>query len=180
MKESCCCLGFLLPRLQGKSLHMPTSSLPPYDNMTEESAFSNPIYEAGVSMDSLNFRDVDSQNTVVLSWAMFHDPVELSRCRLNRPARSHHPRLWAALSFHVKPPEGALHPHHQHSSTEAQLLFLNMTDPTETLPLSGLLVLLSIPKYLSTHAPSCIISMSCYLCLSVFKTFHPSDLKIVI
>ena len=46
---------------------MPTSSLPPYDNMTEESAFSNPIYEAGVSMDSLNFRDVDSQNTVVLS-----------------------------------------------------------------------------------------------------------------
>ncbi|XP_031428139.1 seizure protein 6 isoform X1 [Clupea harengus] len=54
-------------KLQGKSLHMPTSSLPPYDNMTEESAFSNPIYEAGVSMDSLNFRDVDSQNTVVLS-----------------------------------------------------------------------------------------------------------------
>lgn len=56
-----------LPRLQGKPLHLSTSSLPPYDNMTEESAFSNPIYETGVSMDALNLRDVDSQNTIVLS-----------------------------------------------------------------------------------------------------------------
>ncbi|XP_072514251.1 seizure protein 6 homolog isoform X1 [Salminus brasiliensis] len=54
-------------KLQGKTLHLPTSSLPPYDNMTEESAFDNPIYETGVSMDALNLRDVDSQNTVVLS-----------------------------------------------------------------------------------------------------------------
>uniref|UniRef100_A0A3B1JU50 Seizure related 6 homolog n=1 Tax=Astyanax mexicanus TaxID=7994 RepID=A0A3B1JU50_ASTMX len=51
----------------GKTLHLPSSSLPPYDNMTEESAFDNPIYETGVSMDALNLRDVDSQNTVVLS-----------------------------------------------------------------------------------------------------------------
>uniref|UniRef100_A0A3B4URY3 Seizure related 6 homolog n=1 Tax=Seriola dumerili TaxID=41447 RepID=A0A3B4URY3_SERDU len=35
-------------KLQGKSIRMPTSS-PPYDNMTEESAFDNPIYESGVS-----------------------------------------------------------------------------------------------------------------------------------
>ncbi|XP_041949344.1 seizure protein 6 homolog isoform X1 [Alosa sapidissima] len=54
-------------KLQGKPLQMPTSSLPPYDNMTEESAFSNPIYETGVSMDALNLRDVDSENTIVLS-----------------------------------------------------------------------------------------------------------------
>lgn len=33
-------------KLQGKSVRMPTSS-PPYDNMTEESAFDNPIYESG-------------------------------------------------------------------------------------------------------------------------------------
>ncbi|XP_067350730.1 seizure protein 6 homolog isoform X2 [Channa argus] len=33
-------------KLQGKSIRMPTS-LPPYDNMTEESAFDNPIYESG-------------------------------------------------------------------------------------------------------------------------------------
>lgn len=39
----------------------------PYDNMAEESAFDNPVYETGVSMDALNLRDVDSQNTVVLS-----------------------------------------------------------------------------------------------------------------
>ncbi|XP_063060309.1 seizure protein 6 [Engraulis encrasicolus] len=55
-------------KLQGKSLHMPsTSSLPPYDNMTEESAFGNPIYESGVSMDAMDLRDVDSHNTIVLS-----------------------------------------------------------------------------------------------------------------
>uniref|UniRef100_A0A8C4HJH2 Seizure related 6 homolog a n=1 Tax=Dicentrarchus labrax TaxID=13489 RepID=A0A8C4HJH2_DICLA len=35
-------------KLQGKSIRMPTSS-PPYDNMTEESAFDNPVYECGVS-----------------------------------------------------------------------------------------------------------------------------------
>ncbi|XP_071317187.1 seizure protein 6 homolog isoform X2 [Trachinotus anak] len=53
-------------KLQGKSFRMPTSS-PPYDNMTEESAFDNPIYESGVSTDVMNMQDVDSQNTSVLS-----------------------------------------------------------------------------------------------------------------
>ncbi|KAM6907064.1 seizure protein 6 homolog [Xenentodon cancila] len=53
-------------KLQGKSIRMPTSS-PPYDNMTEESAFDNPIYESGVSTDVMSMRDVDSQNTSVLS-----------------------------------------------------------------------------------------------------------------
>ncbi|KAM4545522.1 seizure protein 6 homolog isoform 1-T3 [Odontesthes bonariensis] len=33
-------------KLKGKTIRMPTSS-PPYDNMTEESAFDNPIYESG-------------------------------------------------------------------------------------------------------------------------------------
>lgn len=33
-------------KLQGKTIRMPTSS-PPYDNMTEESAFDNPVYESG-------------------------------------------------------------------------------------------------------------------------------------
>lgn len=61
------CISVSLTRLQGKTPHLPGSSLPPYDNMTEESAFDNPIYETGVSMDALNLRDVDSQNTVVLS-----------------------------------------------------------------------------------------------------------------
>uniref|UniRef100_A0AAR2LTW4 Seizure related 6 homolog a n=1 Tax=Pygocentrus nattereri TaxID=42514 RepID=A0AAR2LTW4_PYGNA len=60
-------LCFFPCRVQGKTLQLPSSSLPPYDNMTEESAFDNPIYETGVSMDALNLRDVDSQNTVVLS-----------------------------------------------------------------------------------------------------------------
>uniref|UniRef100_A0A3Q2NST9 Seizure related 6 homolog n=1 Tax=Fundulus heteroclitus TaxID=8078 RepID=A0A3Q2NST9_FUNHE len=41
------CFSTLRSRLQGKSVRMPTSS-PPYDNMTEESAFDNPIYESGV------------------------------------------------------------------------------------------------------------------------------------
>ncbi|CAG5878038.1 unnamed protein product [Menidia menidia] len=53
-------------KLQGKSIRMPTSS-PPYDNMTEESAFENPIYESGVSTDVMSMQDVDSQNTSVLS-----------------------------------------------------------------------------------------------------------------
>uniref|UniRef100_A0AAQ5XML7 Seizure related 6 homolog a n=1 Tax=Amphiprion ocellaris TaxID=80972 RepID=A0AAQ5XML7_AMPOC len=53
-------------KLQGKSIRMPTSS-PPYDNMTEESAFDNPIYESGVSTDVMSMQDVDSQNTSVLS-----------------------------------------------------------------------------------------------------------------
>uniref|UniRef100_A0A8C7YPD0 Seizure related 6 homolog a n=1 Tax=Oryzias sinensis TaxID=183150 RepID=A0A8C7YPD0_9TELE len=53
-------------KLQGKSLRMQTSS-PPYDNMTEESAFDNPIYESGVSTDVMSMQDVDSQNTSVLS-----------------------------------------------------------------------------------------------------------------
>uniref|UniRef100_A0A8C7KI91 Seizure related 6 homolog n=1 Tax=Oncorhynchus kisutch TaxID=8019 RepID=A0A8C7KI91_ONCKI len=46
------CLFVSVPlRLQGKTIRMPTSSLPPYDNMTEESAFNNPIYDKGVSTD---------------------------------------------------------------------------------------------------------------------------------
>uniref|UniRef100_A0A3Q1IAC8 Seizure related 6 homolog a n=1 Tax=Anabas testudineus TaxID=64144 RepID=A0A3Q1IAC8_ANATE len=53
-------------KLQGKSIRMPTS-LPPYDNMTEESAFDNPVYESGVSTDVMSMQDVDSQNTSVLS-----------------------------------------------------------------------------------------------------------------
>ncbi|XP_034745529.1 seizure protein 6 homolog isoform X6 [Etheostoma cragini] len=53
-------------KLQGKTIRMPTSS-PPYDNMTEESAFNNPIYESGVSTDVMSMQDVDSQNTSVLS-----------------------------------------------------------------------------------------------------------------
>lgn len=57
---------YSLLRLQGKSIRMPTSS-PPYDNMTEESAFDNPVYESGVSTDVMSMQDVDSQNTSVLS-----------------------------------------------------------------------------------------------------------------
>ncbi|KAM9846370.1 seizure protein 6 homolog [Aulostomus maculatus] len=53
-------------KLQGKSIGMP-ASLPPYDNMTEESAFDNPIYDSGVSTDVMSMQDVDSQNTSVLS-----------------------------------------------------------------------------------------------------------------
>nr|XP_046267074.1 seizure protein 6 homolog isoform X1 [Scatophagus argus] len=53
-------------KLQGKSIRMPTSS-PPYDNMTEESAFDNPVYESGVSTDVMSMQNVDSQNTSVLS-----------------------------------------------------------------------------------------------------------------
>lgn len=68
---------FLSPRLQGKSIRMPTSS-PPYDNMTEESAFDNPVYESGVSTDDVSMRDVDSHNTSVLSWS---PPIWLPSCR---------------------------------------------------------------------------------------------------
>ncbi|CAL8267215.1 unnamed protein product [Merluccius merluccius] len=53
-------------KLQGKSVSMP-SSLPPYDNMTEESAFDNPVYERGVSTEGMNLQDVASHNTSVLS-----------------------------------------------------------------------------------------------------------------
>ncbi|XP_037543989.1 seizure protein 6 homolog [Nematolebias whitei] len=53
-------------KLQGKSIRMPTSS-PPYDNMTEESAFDNPVYESGVSTDVMSMQDVESQDTSVLS-----------------------------------------------------------------------------------------------------------------
>ncbi|XP_034034667.1 seizure protein 6 homolog [Thalassophryne amazonica] len=53
-------------KLQGKSIRMPTSS-PPYNNMAEESAFDNPAYESGVSTDVMSMRDVESQNTAVLS-----------------------------------------------------------------------------------------------------------------
>ncbi|XP_061659300.1 seizure protein 6-like [Syngnathoides biaculeatus] len=53
-------------KLQGKSISVPASS-PPYDNMAEESAFDNPIYDRGVSTDVMTMRAVDSQNTSVLS-----------------------------------------------------------------------------------------------------------------
>ncbi|XP_065116659.1 seizure protein 6 homolog isoform X2 [Paramisgurnus dabryanus] len=52
---------------QSKTFRLPGSSSPPYDNMTEESAFDNPVYETGVSMDDLNLRNVGSHNTIVLS-----------------------------------------------------------------------------------------------------------------
>ncbi|XP_056127247.1 seizure protein 6 isoform X1 [Rhinichthys klamathensis goyatoka] len=52
---------------QSKTLQLPGLSSPPYDNMTEESAFDNPVYETGVSMDAMNLRDVGSHNTIVLS-----------------------------------------------------------------------------------------------------------------
>lgn len=67
---------------------MPTS-LPPYDNMTEESAFDNPVYESGVSTDVMSMQDVDSQNTSVLSWSPSHLAVIL-------------------LSSHGSPAEGIL------------------------------------------------------------------------
>ncbi|KAG9333631.1 hypothetical protein JZ751_010782, partial [Albula glossodonta] len=52
-------------KIQGKTFRLPMSSTPPYDHMTVESAFDNPIYETGVSTDVMNLRDVDSQNTIV-------------------------------------------------------------------------------------------------------------------
>uniref|UniRef100_A0A3Q2Z590 Seizure related 6 homolog n=1 Tax=Hippocampus comes TaxID=109280 RepID=A0A3Q2Z590_HIPCM len=57
--------ALLLFRFQGKSIGMPTSS-PPYDNMAEESAFDNPVYDRGVST-VMTVQAVDSQNTSVLS-----------------------------------------------------------------------------------------------------------------
>ncbi|KAJ7995868.1 hypothetical protein DPEC_G00231180 [Dallia pectoralis] len=38
---------FYFAKLQGKTIRMLTSSVPPYDNMTEESEFNNPVYETG-------------------------------------------------------------------------------------------------------------------------------------
>ncbi|KTF93089.1 hypothetical protein cypCar_00009496 [Cyprinus carpio] len=52
---------------QSKTFQLPGLSSAPYDNMTEESAFDNPVYETGVSMDAMNLRDVGSHNTIVLS-----------------------------------------------------------------------------------------------------------------
>ncbi|XP_029556803.1 seizure protein 6 homolog isoform X1 [Salmo trutta] len=46
-------------KLQGKTIRMPTSSLPPYDNMTEESAFNNPIYETGKNNEVRPSSDAD-------------------------------------------------------------------------------------------------------------------------
>lgn len=63
MLMGCSLLLCSLFRLQGKSIRIP-SSLPPYDNMTEESAFDN---ESGVSTDVANMQDVDCHNTSVLS-----------------------------------------------------------------------------------------------------------------
>uniref|UniRef100_A0A671LG62 Seizure protein 6-like n=1 Tax=Sinocyclocheilus anshuiensis TaxID=1608454 RepID=A0A671LG62_9TELE len=61
------CCFVCLCRAQSKTFQLPGSSSPPYDNMTEESAFDNPVYETGVSMDAMNLRDVGSQNTIVPS-----------------------------------------------------------------------------------------------------------------
>lgn len=38
---------FCVSITQSKTLQLPGSSSPPYDNMTEESAFDNPVYETG-------------------------------------------------------------------------------------------------------------------------------------
>lgn len=87
------CFLFLysLLRLQGKSIRMPMSS-PPYDNMTEESAFDNPIYDSGVSTDVMSMQDVDSQNTSVLSWSF---PIRMSS---HRHLMSHQQRAPSHLS----------------------------------------------------------------------------------
>ncbi|XP_077448522.1 seizure protein 6 homolog isoform X2 [Stigmatopora argus] len=53
-------------KFRGKALGMATAS-PPYDNMAEESAFDNPVYDRGVSTNVVSLQDVDSQNTSVLS-----------------------------------------------------------------------------------------------------------------
>lgn len=74
----CVCFFYSLLRLQGKSVRMPTSS-PPYDNMTEESAFDNPIYESGVSTDVMSMQEVDSQNTSVLSWSPSYPLLSFQR-----------------------------------------------------------------------------------------------------
>ncbi|XP_010868648.2 seizure protein 6 homolog isoform X2 [Esox lucius] len=47
-------------KLQGKTIRMLTSSLPPYDNMTEESAFNNPVYETGKNNEVRLSTDADS------------------------------------------------------------------------------------------------------------------------
>ncbi|XP_061155507.1 seizure protein 6 homolog [Syngnathus typhle] len=60
------CIYVCAAKLQGKPISMPTSS-PPYDNMPEEAAFDNPVYDRGVSTDMMTMQAVDSQNTSVLS-----------------------------------------------------------------------------------------------------------------
>uniref|UniRef100_A0A3B4Z1C5 Seizure protein 6 homolog n=1 Tax=Stegastes partitus TaxID=144197 RepID=A0A3B4Z1C5_9TELE len=52
-------------KLQGKSIRMPTSS-PPYDNMTEESAFDNPIYESGVTFAATPRKPNHLQISIIL------------------------------------------------------------------------------------------------------------------
>lgn len=99
-------------RLQGKTIRVPTSS-PPYDNMTEESAFDNPVYESGVSTDvTTSIRDVDSQNTSVLSWST------LSWC--TQPPTRH-----SVLSSHCSPAEGSLRLHRSHSLPILSLKIIN-------------------------------------------------------
>ncbi|GAA6068207.1 seizure protein 6 homolog isoform X1, partial [Tachysurus ichikawai] len=62
-------LGIFLyfSKVQGKTTHLSSSSSLPYDSMSEEPAFDNPVFETRVSMDTVNLRDVDSLNTAVLS-----------------------------------------------------------------------------------------------------------------
>ncbi|KAK1158219.1 hypothetical protein AOXY_G23064 [Acipenser oxyrinchus oxyrinchus] len=54
-------------KVQRKSLRLPLPNSHPYNHITGESAFDNPIYETGVSTESMQMRDVDSQNTIVLT-----------------------------------------------------------------------------------------------------------------
>ncbi|XP_041097373.1 seizure protein 6 homolog isoform X4 [Polyodon spathula] len=54
-------------KVQRKSLRLPLPNSHPYNHITGESAFDNPIYETGVSTQSIQMRDVESHNTIVLT-----------------------------------------------------------------------------------------------------------------
>lgn len=90
-----------LLRLQGKSVRMPTSS-PPYDNMTEESAFDNPIYESGVSTDVMSMQDIDSQNTSVLSWSSSIPLLSSQRHLISRQQRASSPSITISIISEIK------------------------------------------------------------------------------
>lgn len=90
-----------LLRLQGKSVRMPTSS-PPYDNMTEESAFDNPIYESGVSTDVMSMQDIDSQNTSVLSWSSSIPLLSSQRHLISRQQRAPSPSITISIISEIK------------------------------------------------------------------------------
>ncbi|XP_048468316.1 seizure protein 6 homolog [Rhincodon typus] len=59
---------FYFTKFQGKStLRLPLAGPHPYNHITVESAFDNPIYETGVSNEPLQLRDLDPENTPVLT-----------------------------------------------------------------------------------------------------------------